>query len=101
MTRLMVVSATRTPEVSSYQAQCSASVASGWDARRAGSAAASAAVLSGGGPRRGRGASAPVSRRSARYRFTVARPSPKRRAASLRDIPPSTAAMTRSRRSSE
>ena len=101
MTRLIVVSATRTPDVASYQAQCSASVASGQASRRGGSAATSAAVTIGGGPRRGRGASAPVSRRRARYRFTVARPRPNTRAASLRGIPPSTAATMRDRRSSE
>jgi hypothetical protein len=101
MTRLIVVSATRTPAVSAYQAQCSASVASGASARRGGSAAASADILIEGGPRRGRGAKAPLSRRSARYRLTVARPTPKVRAASLRGIPPSTAATIRSRRSSE
>ena len=60
MTRLIVVSETRTPDVSSYQAQCSASVASGQAARRGGSAAARPAVTMGGGPRRGRGAKAPV-----------------------------------------
>ena len=101
MTRLIVASETRTPLTCSYQAQCSRSVASGAAARRAGSASARAAALSGGGPWRGRGTRPPVSRRSARYRLTVARPTPKTRAAALRVIPPSTAASTRSRRSSE
>src|SRR5439155_20592939 len=101
ITRLIVVSATRTPLAASYQAQCSSRVASGMASRRGGSAAASADILIGNGPRLRRGASAPVCRRSARYRLTVARPTPKVRAASLLVIPPSTAATIRSRRSSE
>ena len=101
MARLIVGPDTRTPAAASYQTQCSANVASGAVARRGGSASARPAALIGGGPRRGRGASAPVSRRRARYRFTVARPTPKTRAASLRAIPPSTAAMIRDRKSSE
>jgi hypothetical protein len=101
MTRLIVAIDTRTPDVSSYQARVSSSVASGCAASRAGNAAAKGAVLIGGGPWRGRGATAPVWRRSCRYRVSVARETPKTRATSLRGIPPSTAATTRSRRSSE
>jgi hypothetical protein len=99
--RLIVGPEIRTPKSAAYQAQCSANVASGATASRVGSTSRNLAVLIGGRPRRGRGASAPVSRRKATYRFTVARPTSKTRAASLRVIPPSTAAMIRDRKSSE
>ena len=101
MARLIVAVETRTPAASAYQAQCSANVASGAASSRGGSAAASGPTFTGGAPRRGLGASPPVCRRSRRYRFTVAGETPKVRAASPRGIPPSTAATTRDRRSSE
>src|SRR6185295_17602123 len=53
ISRLIVGPETRTVESCSYQAQCSARVASGAASRRAGSMPRSAAVLVGGGPRRG------------------------------------------------
>ncbi len=92
---------TRTLPVPLDQAQCSARVAAGAFARRPGSASRRAAASIAGSPWRGRGASAPVSRRNARYRLTVARPTPQVRAASPRGIPPATAPTIRSRRFSE
>jgi hypothetical protein len=99
--RLIVAMLTSPPAVWLHQEQWASSVASACAASRAGNASSNASRLRAGGPGIGFGARSPVSRRCFSQRFIVANDTANVCTASARFIPPSTAATTRSRKSSE
>ena len=101
MARLIVAVLTSTVAVSRHQEQCSSRVASDRSASRAGSASSSASRLLAGGPGIGFGASFPVSRRCFNQRLIVGSDTANAPTTSDRLVPRSTAATTRSRKSSE
>jgi hypothetical protein len=99
--RLIVAVLTSPPVRSCHQEQCCSSVASACSASRAGRASNSASRLSAGGPGIGFGASTPVSRRCFSHRLIVGSDTANVSTTSDRLVPRSTAATTRSRKSSE